>query len=144
MDNLEIILNLWYVADEDGLAYSLRVKPYVVKGTEQEKLKFLQKQAQTDYLVAQPFDIPSNFHMETKGWLGKKKLPVFPVKLLQNNGGPVPITDLFEEAFKKIEAQLPAQTNLSIPKDPLICVTPLRGDDNGNIYPKFDGTQRLY
>jgi hypothetical protein len=141
LDDLEIILNLWYVADKDGLAYSLRVKPYVVKGTEEEKLKFLQKQAETDYLIAQPFEIPKIFHTEiVKG----KIMPVFLVKFLQNNGGPVPITDLFKEAFKKIEAQLPTQTNLTIPKDPLICLTPLMGDDNGNIRPRFNGKQRLY
>ena len=40
MDNIEVGLNLWYVYDEKSIIYSLRVKPYVLEGTEEQKLSF--------------------------------------------------------------------------------------------------------
>jgi hypothetical protein len=67
----------------------------------------------------------------------KKKMPVFPTNLLDIYGGPVTISNLYEDIFRQIEKQLPAQTHLTISRDPLICVTPLLGDEYGNIAPKF-------
>ena len=37
MSGQEIILNLWYVIDDDGLIYSLRARCYVHSGTDEEK-----------------------------------------------------------------------------------------------------------
>ena len=127
MENREIILNLWHVGDNDGLIYSLRAKPYVFAGTDEEKLSFLQERASLDFLVARPFEIPPDYHTTIEG----QKMPVFPAKLLQNYGGPIPLTDLFESIFREIEDQFPAQTQLTIPEDPLVCLTPLIGDENG-------------
>ena len=63
MDNIEVGLNLWYVFDEKSIIYSLRVKPYVLEGTEEQKLSFLKKRAMLDYLIAEPFSIPKKFHI---------------------------------------------------------------------------------
>lgn len=38
MDNREIILNIWYVTDEEGIIYSLRAKAYISEGTDEEKI----------------------------------------------------------------------------------------------------------
>ena len=143
MNDFEIILNLWYVYGVDGLIYSLRARAYVHKGNEEQKLEFLQGFAEKDYLIAQPFPIPDCYHMEIITKVCKKKLPVFPTNLLDVHGGPVTIANLYEEVFRQIEKQLPVQTNLTISRDPLICVTPLLGDDYGNITPKFDSRSRF-
>lgn len=50
---------------------------------------------------------------------------------------------LFEEAFAALERQLPAQTNLSIGQQPLICITPLLADDNGEIRPNFKARRKI-
>ena len=44
MSGQEIILNLWYVIDDEGLIYSLRARCYVHSGTDEEKLAFLRSQ----------------------------------------------------------------------------------------------------
>lgn len=62
MSGQEIIMNLWYVIDHEGLIYSLRARCYVHSGTDEEKLAFLQKCAETDYLIAQSFPVPERFH----------------------------------------------------------------------------------
>ena len=62
MADNEIILNLWYVHDNNGFIYSLRARCYVGSGADDEKLTLLRRFAQTDYLIAQPFPIPERFH----------------------------------------------------------------------------------
>jgi len=54
----EVILNLWFVQDDEGFIYSLRVKPYVMEGEDSEKLNFLQQRAKLDYLIAESFPGP--------------------------------------------------------------------------------------
>ena len=34
----EVIMNLWYVRDGEGIIYSLRAKAYVAVGSDEEKL----------------------------------------------------------------------------------------------------------
>lgn len=75
MGSQEIILNLWYVIDDEGLIYSLRARCYVHSGTDDEKLAFLQSVAETDYLVAQTFEIPERFHTTITNEHGSDKLP---------------------------------------------------------------------
>jgi hypothetical protein len=48
MASTEVVLNLWYVRDDEGVIYSLRAKAYVVDGSEEEKLAFLQARAALD------------------------------------------------------------------------------------------------
>ena len=144
MNQLEIILNLWYVfSKDDGLIYSLRARPYIQAGSDDEKLRYLQQHAKTDYLIAQPFPVPERYSTNIQQRLEKKKMPVMPKDMLETHGGPVTAANLFEEAFKLIENQMPAQTNIGIPQDPLICITPLAADDEGNISPQIDGVTRL-
>src|SRR5258708_22651952 len=111
MANPEIILNLWYVHDDAGLIYSLRVRAYVGTGTDDEKLAMLQSFANRDYLIAQPFPIPDRFHVEIEENGNRRRLPVAPQEFL--NGLDSPIA-LWEDAIKEIYAELPAQPGLRI------------------------------
>ncbi len=143
MNEPEIILNLWYVFDDTGMIYSLRARAYVQSGSDEEKLAFLQRLAGIDYLIARPFPIPERYHTTITEGKVRKKMPVMLVQALETHGGPVTAADLFDEAFKEIEKDLPAQTALSIPEDPLICLTGLRADKAGNIRPQIDGQVRF-
>jgi hypothetical protein len=136
----EIILNLWYVHDDNGFIYSLRARCYVGSGADDEKLTLLRRFAQTDYLIAQPFPIPERFHTTIVEGNTQKKAPVIHLESLEPLGG---AQVLFEEAFAALERQLPAQTNLTIGQQPLICITPLLADDNGEIRPSFKARRKI-
>jgi hypothetical protein len=76
MPTREVILNLWYVRDEEGIIYSLRAKPYVGDGTDEQKLEFLLKRAKLDYLIAEPFEVPVRFHVTLGVGADARKMPV--------------------------------------------------------------------
>ncbi len=135
MNDREVVLNLWYVRDEEGIIYSLRVKAYVAEGADEEKLTFLQKRARLDYLIAEPFEIPERFHLT----IDAKKMPVAHVNMLETLDSPIA---LFEDAFKTIENRFPAQSDLNISQDPLVCSTPLMQNKLGIIEPSFTGQIR--
>ena len=137
--NSEIVLNLWYVRDAEGIIYSLRVKAYVATGSEEEKLAFLQERALSDYLIAEPFDIPPRFYVTIGIGSEAKQMPVAHVAVVQPPNAPIA---LFEEAIEAIEKRFPTQSNVSIPDDPLICTTPLMQNADGVIEPKVDGQVR--
>lgn len=126
MDKPEIILNLWYVHDDLGYIYSLRVRCYIGVGSDQEKLRFLQQHANLDYLVAKPFPIPKRLHVNGMAVYHKAAMDLL--------GNPI---ELFKDAIQAMERELPAQTKLSIPKRPLVCLTPLIGNDRNEIFPNF-------
>jgi len=140
MNNPEIILNLWYVHDEMGIIYSLRARAYVGIGSDQEKLAFLRKFSSVDYLIAKPFPIPQCFQVQILPKLPVKNVPVTHVNVLQSLDSNIVI---FEDAIKQLESDLPAQSNLSISKTPLVCITPLLGEENGKIKVHFTNSRRL-
>lgn len=140
MSGPEIILNLWYVVDDLGMIYSLRARCYVHSGTDEEKLAFLRSCAETDFLVAQPFPIPERLHATVVEGNNRQKMPVASHSTLQATDG---VGVLFEEVFEQMEKQLPAQTKLSFRRDPLVCITPLLGDEHGNMRPLTTNTGRL-
>ena len=121
----EIILNLWYVVDNLGYIYSLRARAYIGEGTDEEKLEYLRDHATKDYLIARIFPIPQKYHIEGKPIFHKAGLDLME-----------PI-DLFSEAIETLQRDLPSQTPMDIPTKPLVCITPLFGDDRGNIRPIF-------
>lgn len=132
VDIPEIILNLWYICDELGTVYSLRGRCYLGSGMDFEKLALLHQFAATDYLIAQAFPIPERLHTIVVTEDGEHKVPVTNSGALARWGGP---EILFEEVFVELEKQLPAQTDLSIGKDPLICITPLLAAGDGTLRP---------
>lgn len=138
MSNPEIILNLWYVQDGDGVIYSLRARAYVGHGSDDEKLEQLQKYATVDYLIARPFPIPEAFHVRLAG--SGAKQPVAFRRALDVLSTPLAI---FEEAIRTLNADLPAQTKLEIPPQPLVCVTTLLGEDDGNMQVVISAKKRF-
>lgn len=132
MGSQEIILNLWFVIDDDGLIYSLRARCYFHSGSDEEKLAFLQSLAGTDYLVAQSFDIPERFHTTVHNEHGSDKLPVATYNGIRET---VPFAALFEDAIQEMEKQIPKQTMVKIGQQPIVCMTPLLGDEDGNMRP---------
>ena len=135
MASSEVVLNLWYVRDDEGVIYSLRAKAYVVEGSDEEKLAFLQGRAALDYLIAESFSVPERFHLV----VGATRLPVGHVAMLQTLDSPIA---LFEDAVRVLEDRFPAQSDLSVPQDPLVCTTPLAQDAAGEIVPSNGGTSR--
>lgn len=126
----EIILNLWYVCTEDGTILSLRGQAYIYTGADQEKLRFLQKQAYLDYMNAKAFILPTASDVSVQ--------IVFHERLMPALGGPLL---LFEEVIRGLEKSMQTQTKLKIPKDPLVCITPLLMDEHKNLYPRIDQIQ---
>lgn len=139
-NNFEVILNLWYVHGDDDLIYSLRVRPYIGGGSDEDKLSFLQEMAKINYLIAQPFPIPTQFHVTVSSFLKKNKMPVAARKTFPSVESMIV---LFEDSIKEVEKGFPVQSNVSISQNPIVCITPLRGDDKGNIYPVFTRTERF-
>jgi len=140
MSGQEIILNLWLVIDDEGLIYSLRARCYVHSGSDEEKLAFLQRVAGTDYLVAQSFEIPERFHTTVHNEHGSDKLPVATCSGIRAT---VPFATLFEDAIQEMEKQVSKQTKLRIGQQPIVCMNPLLGDEDGNMRPLTENIEWL-
>ena len=138
MINPEIILNLWYVQDDIGIVYSLRARAYVGQGSDDDKLELLQRFATVDYLIARSFPVPETFHIRLAE-SGTKQAVAYR-RALDILGDPLAI---FEEAIRTLNADLPAQTNLEIPPQSLVCLTTLLGDDDGNIQAVISAKKRF-
>jgi transcription initiation factor IIF auxiliary subunit len=140
MSGQEIILNLWFVIDDEGLIYSLRARCYVHSGTDEEKLAFLQSVAETDYLIAQSFEIPERFHTTIYNEHGSDKLPVASYNGIRAT---VPFATLFEDVMQEMEKQIPKQTTLRIGQQPIVCMTPLLADEDGTMCPLTENIEWL-
>lgn len=122
-DSAEICCNLWYVVDDMGFIYSLRIKLYVCEGTEDEKNAFLLSRAYRDYLVARSFPVPDRFGTTFVSPEGSgTKLAVVHHDNVERTTG---IDQMFFDGFDEMQKALPAQTRLAIPEDPLIRITAL-------------------
>ena len=138
MRNPEIILNLWFVQDEEDIIYSLRARAYVGQGSDEEKLDLLKTFASVDYLVAQAFSVPKAFHVRM-GATGATQAVAYR-SALADLDSPIAI---FEEAIKMLDDSIPSQTDLQISAEPLVCITSLIGDEDGNLQPVIRGSRRL-
>ncbi len=130
MDQPEIILNLWYVRDQQGVIYSLRARAYLGTGSDAEKRAFLHQYAATDYLIARSFSVPETFQMGGKA--------VTHLSALEHHGASIA---LFAEALEALQGELPPETPFEIPDQPLACLTPLLRDSNGALRPVLDGAK---
>ena len=138
-EQAEIILNLWYVMDDAGIIYSLRARLYVCHGTDESKQSFLQERAILDYLIAQPFPVPDRFSSQVGVGEHQQKMPVSHVSMIDSLDSPIA---LWEDAIVELEKNIPMQTALTIPSDPVFCFTPLVGAEDGSVYPRIDGTNQ--
>jgi hypothetical protein len=126
-DGLEAIFNLWYLTDDTGAVYSLRIHVYAVVGTEEEKRAFLRSRAELDYWVASAFPIPKDFHINIAesgqpAAAAEQRFSVAHMSELEPLGGPV---ILFRDAWNEFDQRLPAEWGLSVGARPLVCLTPL-------------------
>ena len=135
----EITLNLWYIYDDDNLIYRLLVRAYLDTGSDEAKRTRLFELAKTDYWIAKQFALPKQFHVKLVSPDSEKTLPVLPVQEYNS----LPPLLVFEDAIKTVQAELPGFCPLSVPQDPMVCVTPLKMDDAGRLQPEF-GKQRLF
>lgn len=135
----EIILNLWYVRDEDGFIYSLRAKAYVCSGPEDEKRTLLKTHADVDYLIARVFPVPRRYQTVVKSTSHSTSFPIAHVDQMDTGKSRI---DLWEEAIQALNAEIPSQTELSMPRSPIVCVTPLLGDESGHVRPYYAATER--
>jgi hypothetical protein len=55
----------------------------------------------------------------------------------------VPFVSLFEDVIQEMEKQVPKQTKLRIGQQPILCMTPLLGDEDGNMRPLTANTERF-
>jgi hypothetical protein len=138
MKEPEIVLNLWFVQDSDGVIFSLRARAYVAFGSDDEKAEMLRRFAGIDYLIARPFPIPEAFHVLLAE--SHTRMPVAYRQALDLMNGPL---DIFEEAIQALNNGIPAQTELEVPHSPLVCITTLIGDDAGRVQPVVEGARRL-
>lgn len=131
----EIIANLWYVIDDQGFIYSLRIALYVAGGSDEAKLELLNSRAYLDYLVARQFPIPARYgtsFVQDDG--SKTKFAVIHHNSLATIGG---ADQLFFDGLGEMGKDLPAQTRLAIPESPMIKITSLVAQPNGELIP-FD------
>jgi hypothetical protein len=149
MNAQEIMFNLWYVHGGDEFIYSLRARAYVCTGNDEDDLALLQRLAATDYLIAKPFSIPEPFYIrKTSVETGKDEtLQVAHVSVVTQSAVALGMVGsqitIFEDAIKQLEKEFPAQSRLTVPENPLVCVTPLVGDEDGNIKPEFKSMRRI-
>lgn len=114
----EIILNLWYLTDENGLIFSLKAKPYVHLGDDKSKTEFLKERASFDFEVAKDYFLSEN----TKFVSPHGTLNVAPVSLLNSAVG---INQIYGGIFDQIDKELSQLSNLRLPENPLYVITAL-------------------
>jgi hypothetical protein len=128
------------VLDDEGLIYSLRARCYVHTGTNTEKLEFLRSVAGIDYLIAQTFEIPERFHITIHDGERVAKVPMASYTGIRAT---VPFSALFEDAIHEMEKQIPKQTPLGIGQQPLVCMTTLLGDAEGNMRALIENAESI-
>lgn len=133
-DDAEIVANLWYVIDDQGFIYSLRVMVYVTTGNEEQKLSFLRSREYLDYMVARPFPVPERFWNR---FVDPEDGQATTYPVVHHHSAAVlgGVDQLFFEALDRVGSDLPAQTQLEIPESPLVNVTALYGVEGGRIFP---------
>ncbi len=136
MDEIEVIVNLWYIVDEPlGLIYRLMGRAYVASGSEESKIVLLKALSRTDYLAAQSFPVPKRFKVHN----GSETMEGYCRATVLDSGG----YGLFEQVFEHLDSIMPPQASfengeptvfkMKLPPDPLCVTTALLEDENGVI-----------
>lgn len=144
----ELILNLWAIYDATtGLVYGLSGKAYNATGTDSEKLALLKKLSATDYVTAKRYEVPHRISILYTDGTEKKGVT-------RLNAVYDPNAQLFEDVFRKLEAELPPVPdfsstgydfiNIKIPDDPLCVTTILYEDEKGSIRPIITDEDRQW
>jgi hypothetical protein len=137
-DGPEVVVNLWYLVDEEtGLIYRLAGRAYVLAGDDEWKLSVLKALSANDHLTAQSFKVPKRFSVPDgngvlEGFCSAGVLDAFPF-------------ELYEEVLEHLQATMPTQASfegnvpkafrMEMPEDPLCVTTALIEDRDGVIRP---------
>ncbi len=135
-DGSEIILNLWFVQDPDGVIYSLRARAYLSSGSAARDLAFLRQHAEIDHRIASVFPVPDRYHT----MIGDRVMPVALRSAIDTVCEPL---EIFEDAIRALGDALPAQSNAAIPTTPLVCITTLVGVTGDDVMPVISGTKQF-
>jgi hypothetical protein len=140
---MEAIFNFWYIYDLKGFIYELRGRMYLGQGTDELKLSLLRQFCNSDYLIAKKFNLPASFNTsfyDTNSGLtvSKNVIQYYDLGAITNGN----ISIIFEEVFKHFQSELPSESQLIIPVNPLVIITPLI-NENGNIIIDHKGTIQL-
>ena len=126
----EVIFNLWYVFDQNGIIYFLLGRSYPGLSDDAESLALLRRHAAIDHKIAQYFPLPARFHATVVEAGTQREVPVIHTSNLGVIGGP---EVLFQEVILKLQAQVHAMSELSITEAPVVCITPLLLNVDGSL-----------
>jgi hypothetical protein len=140
---MEAIFNLWYIYDLKGFIYELRGRMYLGQGSDELKLSLLKQFCNSDFIIAKKFNLPASFNTsfyDTNSGLsiGKNVIHYYDLGSITNGNTSI----IFEDVFKYFQSELPSESQLIIPVNPLVIITPLI-NENGNIIIDHKGTIRL-
>ena len=135
MNNKEIGINLWYVIDADNFIFLLKAKMYLVEGSEEEKLNFLQGRSLLDFEVAKDYLIQPHFN----NVVDRVMYLAIPKDIQINMGDDI---ELFIEIMEEMNKEISALSQFEIPKQPLVCITPLRLNSDNLVVP-YDSMERM-
>ncbi len=136
----EITLNLWVVYSPTGYIRALRVCPYVMEGTDEEKRKALQAKSHVDFRTAAEYPIPKRLWVHRPCGSGLQVIPVTRAEVVVGLGNPLAA---FEEAIQDTSKQCYVAHGLHVPQQPVYCITQLLPDVSGTLRPKVDIVLRL-
>ena len=135
MNNKEIGINLWYVTDADNFIFLLKAKMYLVEGSEEEKLNFLEGRSHLDFEVAKDYLIQPHFH----NVVDRVMYLAIPKDIQINMGDDI---ELFIEIMEEMNKEISGLSQYEIPKQPLVCITPLRLTSDKLVVP-YDFMERM-
>ena len=133
----EVTLNLWYVADQDGFVYSLRGRAYLASGPLDEKLVILKTSADVDYLIAADHPIPEEFRLRDSSG---QPMDHSHVEILESSTDPLAP---FRAVVRELQRGIPTSSDLVIPRNPVVCITPLIVTEQEGLLPNYSGRIRL-
>jgi hypothetical protein len=145
----EIVVNLWYVVAKEGMPTPIILllmgKAYGLDKnmSEANKLDFLQKQSLEDYKEAARLPVDTNYcdrnvnvvDLAGKDYSVPNTLPLAWFSLTPMNRKLL----LFEPIFVKLEQD----ANITIPEQPLVCITPINIDKNGALTISIDNVVEI-
>ena len=133
MYDKEIIINLWFVIDEQGFISEVRGRMYAIGGDDKEKLQYLHQYTDTDFMICSSHSLPKN--IKTTFQDGTEN--VIHYNDMKISGGE---SILFESLFDDMEKSIPSNSLLKFPTNPLTVITPLSKSEYGVLSPDYKET----
>jgi hypothetical protein len=129
----EVILNLWYVSNTIAIT-SLRARPYVASGSDDDKLSFLRMRANHDFRGAETYPVPEHMKVNVTFVGGPKDIPETKAclqKTLDTLGG-------YPALFRDVLSNVPSHGHYFDPARPMVCITGLVEGADGQLSARVD------